>query len=236
MTGASKSTAEPLEVNAGFKWDGRESEGTSSGQSDDKDVESDGDEPSTSRRKANGFVEDRTGDMATDTPTSAAEFERLLLGSPDSSYLWIQYMSYHIQISEIDTARQVAQRALNTISFREEGEKLNVWIAILNLENAYGSEESLEETFKEAVQRNEPKAVYLKLADIYAQTGKYEVSLVIVLRCIRHELMGRYRKRKSCTSARSKSSRKAPKYGCYLGSTTSLGSNRPKLASSFLAV
>lgn len=30
-------------------------------------------------------------------------------------------------------------RALETISFREEGEKLNVWVAYMNLENAYGN-------------------------------------------------------------------------------------------------
>jgi hypothetical protein len=30
-------------------------------------------------------------------------------------------------------------RALQTINFREEVEKLNVWIAYLNLENVYGN-------------------------------------------------------------------------------------------------
>ena len=30
--------------------------------------------------------------------------------------------------------RQVVHKALETISFREDGEKLNVWIASLNLE------------------------------------------------------------------------------------------------------
>lgn len=30
-------------------------------------------------------------------------------------------------------------RALQTINYREEGEKLNVWIAYLNLENVYGN-------------------------------------------------------------------------------------------------
>jgi hypothetical protein len=30
-------------------------------------------------------------------------------------------------------------RALETINFREESEKLNVWVAYLNLENVYGT-------------------------------------------------------------------------------------------------
>ena len=34
-------------------------------------------------------------------------------------------------------ARQVADRALKTINFREEQEKFNVWVARLNLENLY---------------------------------------------------------------------------------------------------
>jgi rRNA biogenesis protein RRP5 len=49
----------------------------------------------------------------------------------------------YFQATEIEKARAVAQRALSTISFREEQEKLNVWCALLNLENLYGSKVSL---------------------------------------------------------------------------------------------
>jgi rRNA biogenesis protein RRP5 len=61
------------------------------------------------------------------------------MGSPDSSYLWIKYMAFLISLGETDRARAVAERALAGISYREEGEKFNVWVAWLNLENAYGS-------------------------------------------------------------------------------------------------
>jgi hypothetical protein len=43
------------------------------------------------------------------------------------------------QATEIEKARAIAHRALSTISFREEQEKLNVWCALLNLENLYGT-------------------------------------------------------------------------------------------------
>lgn len=43
------------------------------------------------------------------------------------------------QATEIEKARAIARRALSTISFREEQEKLNVWCALLNLENLYGT-------------------------------------------------------------------------------------------------
>jgi len=112
--------------------------------------------------------------MHAKTPDSTSDFERVLLGSPNSSYLWIQYMSFQLQLSEIDKAREVARRALDTISFREEREKLNVWIALMNLENVYGSDESLETVFRDAARHCEPKTVHLRLASILEESGKQE--------------------------------------------------------------
>ncbi|KAE8300915.1 Protein RRP5-like protein NF-kappa-B-binding protein [Larimichthys crocea] len=105
-------------------------------------------------------------------PQDSAAFERLLLGSPNSSLLWLQYMAHHLQATQIEQARAVAERALKTISFREEQEKLNVWVALLNLENMYGTEESLKKVFERAQQFCEPMPVYQQLADIYAKSDK----------------------------------------------------------------
>lgn len=58
---------------------------------------------------------------------------------------------------------------------REEQEKLNVWVALLNLENMYGSQESLTKVFERAVQYNEPLKVFLHLADIYTKSEKFKV-------------------------------------------------------------
>lgn len=107
-------------------------------------------------------------------PESADEFDRLVLSSPNSSILWLQYMAFHLQATEIEKARAVAERALKTISFREEQEKLNVWVALLNLENMYGSQESLNKVFERAVQYNEPLKVFLHLADIYTKSEKFK--------------------------------------------------------------
>lgn len=107
-------------------------------------------------------------------PESADDFDRLVLSSPDSSILWLQYMAFHLQATEIEKARAVAERALKTISFREEQEKLNVWVALLNLENMYGSQESLTKVFERAVQYNEPLKVFLHLADIYTKSEKFK--------------------------------------------------------------
>uniref|UniRef100_K9IPH6 Protein RRP5 homolog n=1 Tax=Desmodus rotundus TaxID=9430 RepID=K9IPH6_DESRO len=107
-------------------------------------------------------------------PESADDFDRLVLSSPNSSILWLQYMAFHLQATEIEKARAVAERALKTISFREEQEKLNVWVALLNLENMYGSQESLMKVFERAVQYNEPLKVFLQLADIYTKSEKFQ--------------------------------------------------------------
>uniref|UniRef100_A0A8C6N5J9 Protein RRP5 homolog n=1 Tax=Mus spicilegus TaxID=10103 RepID=A0A8C6N5J9_MUSSI len=107
-------------------------------------------------------------------PESADDFDRLVLSSPNSSILWLQYMAFHLQATEIEKARAVAERALKTISFREEQEKLNVWVALLNLENMYGSQESLTKVFERAVQYNEPLKVFLHLADIYTKSEKFK--------------------------------------------------------------
>ncbi|KAM9817961.1 protein RRP5 homolog isoform 2-T5 [Syngnathus typhle] len=105
-------------------------------------------------------------------PQDAGAFERLLLASPNSSILWLQYMAHHLQATQIEQARAVAERALKTISFREEQEKLNVWVALLNLENLYGTQDSLKKVFERALQFCEPMPVYQQLADIYTKSDK----------------------------------------------------------------
>ncbi|KAJ3411723.1 hypothetical protein HDV05_001783 [Chytridiales sp. JEL 0842] len=112
--------------------------------------------------------------LESSAPDSADAFERLLVGSPSSSYLWIKFMAFHLQMAEIQKAREVAERALKTISFRESQERMNVWVALLNLENTFGDKESLLKTFQRAVSFNEPKDIYLQMAAIYERGDKIE--------------------------------------------------------------
>ncbi|KAI0275150.1 nucleic acid-binding protein [Gloeopeniophorella convolvens] len=173
-TSQSARPAPALKLQGGFQWSGDapQEEVDESGSSEDSD---DDNEPSKKKRKKKKQIElDLTADMHTKTPESNSDFERVLLGSPNSSYLWIQYMSFQLQLSEIDKAREIAKRALNTINFREEKEKLNVWIALMNLENIYGSDESLEVVFKDAARHCEPKTVHLRLASILEESNKLE--------------------------------------------------------------
>jgi rRNA biogenesis protein RRP5 len=189
---------------------------------EDADLSSDDEaaaqQPSKKRRKRKEIEQDLTADMHTKTPESNADFERLLLGFPNSSYLWIQYMSFQLPLSEVDKARDIARRAIRTINFREEKEKLNVWIALLNLENVYGTDESLESIFKEAARANESKTVHLRLASIFDQSDKVEVQTFF---CFRKtlSLTECYRKLRNNTNGHAKSLAKAPRCGRFLESS-----------------
>jgi rRNA biogenesis protein RRP5 len=85
-------------------------------------------------------------------------------------------MSFLLQLSEIDKAREIGRRAIETINFREEQEHLNVWIALLNVENVYGTDESLEAVFKDAARHNDSKTIHLRAAAILDQSQKHEAS------------------------------------------------------------
>jgi rRNA biogenesis protein RRP5 len=165
-----------LKIQGGFQWsDDVPQEDAADDLESSEDSETEEQATKKKRKKKKQVELDLTADMHTKTPESTADFERVLLGSPNSSYLWIQYMSFQLQLSEIEKAREVAKRALDTINFREEGEKVNVWIALMNLENVYGTDQSLESAFKDAARHCEPKTVHLRLASILDESGKHEV-------------------------------------------------------------
>ncbi|MCO5565819.1 hypothetical protein L7F22_019494 [Adiantum nelumboides] len=171
--------APALHLNGGFSWSADGIENKDDDSSDNSDSSDDENDNSIKRSKKRGkkqMQEDLTADLATKMPESAQDFERLLLGSPNSSFLWIQFVSFQVQLGDVEKAREIAKRALQTIHFREQQEKFNVWLALLNLENTYGNADALEATFKEACQYNEPKAVHLRLADVLEQSGKLEAA------------------------------------------------------------
>ncbi|CEL57234.1 rRNA biogenesis protein RRP5 OS=Saccharomyces cerevisiae (strain ATCC 204508 / S288c) GN=RRP5 PE=1 SV=1 [Rhizoctonia solani AG-1 IB] len=171
---SSSKDAPTLSLSGGFNWSGQNEERTNGGASESEESASE-EEDSTKKskkKKKRAILKDMTADLHTKVPESTADFERVLLGSPNSSYLWIQYMSFQLQLSEIDKAREVGRRALQTINYREEQEKLNVWIALLNLENQFGTEESLETLFKDAARHNDSKTIHLRMAAIFDESEK----------------------------------------------------------------
>lgn len=48
-------------------------------------------------------------------PQNKEEFERLVFQSPYSSMCWLRYAAMHVAATDLDSARQVFERALQTI-------------------------------------------------------------------------------------------------------------------------
>ena len=165
-----------LKLSGGLRWTSAADQDAAMGTQSESESEGSDDEPEKKRKKKRHEIEhDLTADLHNRTPQSSADFERLLLSSPNSSFLWIQFMSFQLQLSEIEKARETGRRAIQTINFREEQERLNVWIALLNLENSYGTEQTLDAVFKEAARANDSKTIHLRLASILEDTQKVDV-------------------------------------------------------------
>ncbi|XP_068113609.1 protein RRP5 homolog isoform X2 [Hyperolius riggenbachi] len=181
-TVSSKASVPRLQVSSAFSWDvslntlktsvidGKES-------SSDSEEEAETPQPTAKKTQKALAAEKKSRKETADGsrhPQSINEIERLVLGSPNSSTNWIQYMEFHLQATELEQARAVAERALQTIYFREEQEKLNVWVAMLNMENTYGTEETLLKTFERACQYNDPLKAFHHLVDIYIKSEKFK--------------------------------------------------------------
>jgi rRNA biogenesis protein RRP5 len=188
-----------LDTNVGFDWSGghgksiatnEESDDDSSGSSGE-DVDEDGRPKShksrqkqSQRHKEEQEITRREIALADGTadenPESAADFERMLAGNPNSSELWIRYMAFHLTTANIPAARNVANRAFERIEFRQEQEKLNVWCALLTLELKYGTDASLQAEMDRACQHNNPKHVYLRVCEIMVKNQASNLSPVVV--------------------------------------------------------
>lgn len=157
----------------GFDWTGDALDADDNVKATDA---ADGPAKKAKKRREPQVIVDRTAELDINGPQTSSDYERLLLGQSDSSQLWIAYMASQMQVNDLGSARQVAERAIKTINIKEETEKLNVWIAYLNLEVAYGTEETVEDVFKRACTYNDDQEVHERLASIYIQSGKHKAS------------------------------------------------------------
>ncbi|GAB2295441.1 hypothetical protein Dimus_029608 [Dionaea muscipula] len=113
-----------------------------------------------------------------DVPRTADEFEKLIRSSPNNSFVWIKYMSFKLDSADIEGARSIAERGLKTINVTYEAEKLNIWVAYLNLENEHGNprEEAVKRIFQRALQFCDPLKVHVELLGMYERTGQNELA------------------------------------------------------------
>lgn len=103
---------------------------------------------------------------------SIPDFERLVLKTPNSADVWIRYSKFFLDNVETEKARIVCRRAIRTISFRMEKEKLKVWLHLIKIEAKYGGSEKLRETIEEAAQTNDRLELFKKAAKVLVTCGE----------------------------------------------------------------
>ena len=181
-----------IDMDVGFDWgpgrgnkasknknDDDESSSDSESSSDEDDEDDEDDMKTSShksrkkqaqRRREEQEISQRETALADGTadenPETAADFERLIAGNPNSSEMWIRYMAFYLSVADIPSARNVANRAFDRIEFRREQEKLNVWTALLTLELRYGDRDSLQKCIDRACQQNNPKHVHMRVCEL----------------------------------------------------------------------
>ena len=101
-------------------------------------------------------------------------YERIILKDHDNSLNWIEYASYILDSLNLVSARQIFERALKVIDIAKINEKLNIWVAYLNLENIYGDEKSFNQILDRAKEVCDKKLLYNHLIQIYMNSKKYE--------------------------------------------------------------
>ena len=130
------------------------------------------------KRKREETVEKMEDDLAKGkAPETAPEFERFVANNPSSSFAWIKYMAFELSQNDVVAARNVAERAiqkLQTFVKGPEGERevLNVWVALLNLENNFGTSKTFKEVLDRALQSNDDIQVLEQTAKLLEASGK----------------------------------------------------------------
>ena len=75
----------------------------------------------------------------------------------------------------MEKAKATAIRAVKTIDKKLEDEQLNVWSVLLKMVVQQGTQEEIDETFKEANIVNCSFKIHSKMAEIYNECNKIEV-------------------------------------------------------------
>lgn len=139
--------------------DEEEDEDMNSGSSDEEETKkgTSGKQSLKARIKEEQEIRKKEKDMRnnTDQPKSIDDFERLVVSNTDQSFVWIQYIAFMLDNLGIDAARRIAERAVKSVSISNEEDKLNIWVAYMNLENNFGDQKTLEGVTKRALEVND---------------------------------------------------------------------------------
>jgi len=83
------------------------------------------------------------------------------------------------------SSRKIFERAIKSIDITNLKEKLNIWIAYINLDYTYADSETYKSTVERALEVNDKKAIYKHLITIYSQSKKFDLALEIYKLCLK---------------------------------------------------
>lgn len=107
------------------------------------------------------------------------DHEKQILSDPNNSMYWVQYAGYILDKVGLQATRKIFERAINTIDITMLKEKLNLWVAYMNLEMNYGSQDTFKSVVERALEINEKKNVYIHLISIYKHSGKFDMAMEV---------------------------------------------------------
>lgn len=81
-------------------------------------------------------------------------------------------MAFLIGQGDLEGAKALVDRALNTINYREDTEKFNVWVAALNTEVVYGNEDAALALLHRALMHADARKMYVAAVDIFDSADK----------------------------------------------------------------
>lgn len=105
---------------------------------------------------------------------SVGDFEKLVIKTPNAADVWIKYSKFFLDNIETEKARIVCRRALKTINFRMEKEKLKVWLHMIMIEAKFGGLEKLRELVEEAAQTNDKLELYRRASKVLVSCGELD--------------------------------------------------------------
>jgi rRNA biogenesis protein RRP5 len=64
-------------------------------------------------------------------------------------------MAFILDNLGIEAARRIGERAVKSVSMTSEEDKFNIWVAYMNLENNFGTKETMQSVVKRALEVND---------------------------------------------------------------------------------
>jgi rRNA biogenesis protein RRP5 len=83
-------------------------------------------------------------------------------------------MAFMLDHLGVESARRVAERAVKAVSISNDEDKFNLWVAYMNLENNFGTQQTLQSVVKRALEVNDRQQIYLQLINIYQTAQKFQ--------------------------------------------------------------